>query len=98
MRPDASRAETSPVARPGLVDILRTGLVVVGGAPLLAASLASELRWPVDEASRLAKAQHLGRRVIRPEGRLRLLRPAMRPDERGVVLRVQGQYLLNSDT
>lgn len=64
MRPDASRAGTSPVARPGLVDTLMTGLVVVGGAPLLAASLVSELRWPVDETSRLAKAQQMGRRAL----------------------------------
>lgn len=64
MRPDASRAETLPVTRPGLGDTLRTSLVVLGGAPLLAASLVSELRWPIDEASRLAKAQHLGRRAL----------------------------------
>jgi 1-acyl-sn-glycerol-3-phosphate acyltransferase len=64
MRPDASRAGTSPVARPGLVDTLRTGLVVLGGAPLLAASLVRELRWPVDETSHLAKAQQMGRRAL----------------------------------
>ncbi len=64
MRPDASRAGTSPVARPGLVDTLRTGLVVLGGAPLLAASLVRELRWSVDETSRLAMAQQMGRRAL----------------------------------
>lgn len=64
MRPDASRAGSSPVARPDLVDTLRTSFVVLGGAPLLAASLVRELRWPVDEASRLAKAQQMGRRAL----------------------------------
>lgn len=64
MRADTSRPGTAFVARVGLVDMLRTGLVVMGGAPLLAASLVSELRRPVDEPSRLAKAQRIGRRAL----------------------------------
>ncbi|MCZ2136166.1 MAG: hypothetical protein LC098_12195 [Burkholderiales bacterium] len=52
------------MARPGVVDTLTTGIVVLCGAPLLAASLVSELRWPVDETSRLAKAQQMGRRAL----------------------------------
>lgn len=86
MRPDVSRAGTSPIPRPGLVDTLRTGLVVVGGAPLLAASLVSELRWPVDETHRLAKAQQIGRRALSLLGvELEVLGTERIPSEGGLV-------------
>jgi 1-acyl-sn-glycerol-3-phosphate acyltransferase len=49
---------------PGLADAARTALVVIGGAPLLAALLVGDRRRPGDGAARLERARRVGRRAL----------------------------------